>query len=140
LYIGYPNLVRGYDVNSISASECTRTEAGNCPEFDRLIGSRMLVGNIEFRFPLLRPFTGPSQSMYGYGVPIELAFFADGGIAWDRGQKPSFFGGDREGVSSVGVALRANLLGFAIGEFDFAKPLQRTSKGWVFGFNLAPGF
>ena len=37
------------------------TATSDCPAFDRLIGSRMLVGNIEFRFPLLRPFTGASR-------------------------------------------------------------------------------
>jgi len=139
LYIGYSDLVRGYDVNTLSASECSVTPDGSCPEFDRLIGSRMLVGNLEFRFPLLRPFTGPSQSMYG-PVPVEVALFADGGVAWNRGQKPSLFGGSRDGISSVGVALRANLLGFAIGQFDFARPLQRSGQGWVFQFNLTPGF
>jgi outer membrane protein assembly factor BamA len=139
LYIGYPNLVRGYDVNTITASECAPTLESACPAFDRLIGSRMLVGNVEFRFPLLRPFTGASQSMYG-PVPVEVALFADAGVAWNRGQKPSVFGGDRQGVSSVGLALRANLFGFAIGQFDFAKPLQRVDKGWVFQFNLSPGF
>jgi hypothetical protein len=139
LYIGYPTLVRGYDVNTISASECTVTPDGSCPEFDRLLGSRMLVANLEFRFPLLRPFTGPSQNMYG-PVPVEVALFADGGVAWNRGEKPSLFGGHRDGVSSVGIALRANLLGFAIGQFDFARPLQRAGQGWVFQFNLSPGF
>ena len=48
----------------------------------------MLVGNLEFRFPLLRPF-GASQRMYG-PVPIEIALFADGGVAWSRGEKPAF--------------------------------------------------
>jgi hypothetical protein len=33
-----------------------------------------------------------------------------------------------------------NLLGFAIGEFDFARPLQRNRRGWLFQFNLSPGF
>lgn len=138
LFVGFPNLVRGYDVYSFSAAECVPTAASDCPAFDRLIGSRVLVGNLEFRFPLLRPF-GVSQAMYG-PVPLELAFFADGGVAWNRGERPSFLGGDRQGVSSVGVALRANLLGFAIGEFDFSRPLQRPGQGWIFQFNLTPGF
>ena len=139
LYIGYPNLVRGYDVNTITASECVPTPESGCPAFDRLIGSRMLVANLEFRFPLLRPFTGASRSMYG-PVPVEVALFADGGVAWGRGVKPALFGGEREGVSSVGIALRASLFGFGVGQFDFARPLQRVDRGWVFQFNLSPGF
>jgi outer membrane protein assembly factor BamA len=138
LYLGYPSFVRGYDVNTIDASECGPSPAGGCPAFDRLVGSRLLVGNLEFRFPLLRP-AGLSQGMYG-PVPIEVALFADGGVAWSRGDKPSFLGGNREGVSSVGVTLRANLLGFAVGEFAFSRPLQRPDKGWIFQFNLSPGF
>jgi outer membrane protein assembly factor BamA len=106
--------------------------------FDRLLGSRLLVANLEFRFPLLRPF-GVSQRMYG-PLPVEVALFADGGVAWLRGQKPEIFGGSRSGVSSVGLTLRANLLGFAIGQFDIARPLQRPAAGWVFQFNLTPGF
>jgi outer membrane protein assembly factor BamA len=106
--------------------------------FDQLIGTRMLVANLELRFPLLRPF-GASQGMYG-PLPLEMALFADAGVAWQRGERPELFGGNRPGVSSVGVAVRANFLGFAVGEFDFSRPLQRPDAGWVFQFNLSPGF
>jgi WD40 repeat protein len=138
LFIGYPNLVRGYDVGSFEAGECVPTTTSECPAFDRLIGSRVMVGNLEFRFPLLRPF-GASQRMYG-PVPVEVAFFADGGVAWNRGESPALFGGGREGIGSAGVAFRVNLLGFAVAQFDFAKPFQRPGRGWVFQFNLSPGF
>jgi uncharacterized protein YcfJ len=138
LYIGYPNLVRGYDIGTFDQSECVPTATSQCPAFDRLLGSRVLVGNLELRFPLLRPF-GVSQNMYG-PVPVELAFFADGGVAYNRGESPSFLGGDRQGVSSAGVTVRVNLFGFAVGEFDFAHPFQRPGRGMVFEFNLSPGF
>ena len=136
LYIGYPGLVRGYDINSISASECNAD--GTCPAFDRLLGTRLLVGNLEFRFPLLRPF-GLREGVYG-PVPVEIAFFGDGGVAWNRGDKPSFFGGSRKPVSSAGVAFRVNALGFAIVELDAVRPFNRPGRGWVFQFNLSPGF
>ncbi|MGE5246117.1 MAG: peptidase S9 [Betaproteobacteria bacterium] len=137
LYIGYPTLVRGYDVNSFDATECVPDATSQCPAFDRLLGSRMLVGNIEFRFPLLRPF-GVSQRMYG-PLPVELALFADGGVAWSSGEKPAIFGGTRHGVSSVGVTVRLGF-GVAVGQFDFVRPMQRPGQGWIFQFNLAPGF
>ena len=137
LFIGYPNLVRGYDVGTFDSRDCPAA-ATSCAALDRMVGSRMLVGNLELRFPLLRPF-GASQRMYG-PIPVEVALFTDGGVAWDRGQKPSFLGGSREGVASAGVALRVNLLGFAIGEFDFARAFQRPGRSWVFQFNLSPGF
>jgi Tol biopolymer transport system component len=138
LFLGYPHLVRGYDVGTFEAQECVPSSTSTCPSFDRLLGSRVLVGNVEFRFPLLRPF-GASQRMYG-PVPVEVAFFADGGVAWNRGETPALFGGSREGVGSAGVTLRVNLLGFAVGQFDFSRPFQRPGRGWIFQFNLSPGW
>jgi Tol biopolymer transport system component len=137
LFIGYPEFVRGYGVNSFESGECVSSTS--CPTFDRLVGSRMLVGNIEFRFPLLRPF-GVGQNMYG-PLPVEVAFFLDGGVTWNRGQRPSFFnGGTREPVTSGGVTLRANLLGFATAQVDYARPFDRPGRGWIWGFSLTPGF
>ena len=119
--------------------DCLPNAVSECPAFDRLIGSRMLVGNLEFRFPLLRPF-GASQGMYG-PIPVEVALFADGGVAWNRREKPSFLGGTQEGVASAGVAFRVNLFGFAVAEFDFVRPFQRAgARAGSFQFNLAPGF
>jgi hypothetical protein len=136
LYIGYPWLVRGYDVGSFDNSECVGDATTSCAAINRLIGTRMLITNVEFRFPLLRPF-GVSGNMYG-PVPVEVALFADGGTAWSTGERP--FTGTRGGVSSAGVAFRVNLFGFAVGEFDVVRPLQRPGRGWIFGFNLMPGW
>ena len=138
LEVGYPWLVRGYDLASISSDECRATSTSACELIDRLIGTRMLVGNVELRFPLLRPF-GAERNMYG-PLPVEVAMFVDGGTAWSGGEKPSVFGGSRDGVASAGVGFRVNLLGFAVGEFDFSRPFQRSTRGWIFGFNLQPGW
>jgi outer membrane protein assembly factor BamA len=93
---------------------------------------------VELRFPLLRPF-GVSSRMYG-PLPVEVALFADAGTAWYANQRPSVLRGSRDGVSSAGVALRVNLLGFAVGEFDFIRPFQRPGRGWVFDFNFMPAW
>ena len=45
-----------------------------------------------------------------------------------------------EGWSSVGVAGRVNVLGFLVLEVSYARPFQRSGKGWVWQWNLAPGF
>jgi hypothetical protein len=137
-YIGYPQLVRGYGVGSITLDECTPTPNGSCPEFDRLVGSRMLVGNLELRFPLLRPF-GATGRMYG-PVPTEVAFFTDAGTAWNSGEKPEIFGGHRQAVTSAGVSLRVNAFNFAVLQIDYARPFERAGRGWVWGFSLSPGF
>ncbi len=137
LFIGYPEFVRGYGVDSLQAGECGVN--ASCLTFDRLMGSRMAVGNIEFRFPLLRPFRGVDGNVYG-PLPVEVAFFLDGGVTWSRGDKPSFFNGTRKPVSSGGISLRSNLLGFAVAQVDFARPFDRPGRGWVWGFSLTPGF
>ena len=138
LFIGYPQLVRGYDIGSFETSECQANASSSCPAFDRLLGSRMLVGNMELRFPLLRPF-GVRSNMYG-PLPIEVALFGDGGVAWTSNETPTFFGGHRKPVASTGVTLRINLFGLAVGQLDFARPLQRPRQGWMFEFSLTPGF
>jgi hypothetical protein len=138
LYIGYPWLVRGYDAANIGVDECGVSLSSSCDLIDRLSGSRMLIGNVELRFPLLRPF-GVSSNMYG-PLPVEVAVFADAGTAWYSDQQPSVLRGSRAGVTSAGVAVRVNLLGFAVGEFDFIRPFQRPGRGWIFDFNFMTGW
>ena len=77
--------------------------------------------------------------MYG-PLPAEVGAFLDAGVAWNRGERPSFLGGDRDAVASAGVLLRLNLFGFAVAQFDVARPLRRAGRGWVFQFDFAPGF
>jgi WD40-like Beta Propeller Repeat len=137
LFLGYPTLVRGYDVNSFEASDCTITADGSCPEIDRLLGSRMLVLNAEVRAPLVGLF----NRRLDYGpVPVELFAFFDAGVAWTRDVKPTFADGSRPWVKSAGFGARVNLFNFAIGEFNVARPIDRIGRGWMFVFNLRPGF
>jgi Tol biopolymer transport system component len=138
LYLGYPELMRGYTFGSFSASECGASLAGSCDAIDRLQGSRMLVTNLELRFPLLRPF-GVRSGMYG-PLPVEVALFTDAGVAWTKSDRPSFLGGSRTPVASAGVTFRTNLFGFAVGQLDLAYPFQRPGRGWVWSFSLTPGF
>jgi hypothetical protein len=42
LFLGYPNLVRGYDFGSFDVDECDSSD-GDCPVFDQLLGSRVLI-------------------------------------------------------------------------------------------------
>jgi len=137
VFIGYPELVRGYDYGSFRASECGNSLDGTCPAIDRLIGSRMAVLNAEFRFPLWGAFGG--SNFYG-PLPIELAVFGDAGRAWNQSNSVLFAGIDRQWVRSVGAAARINLMGFAVAEIDYVRPLDRPGRGWMWQFNLRPGF
>jgi hypothetical protein len=137
LFLGYPSLVRGYDVNTFDSSDCTFTPTGGCPEYDRLLGTRIIVLNAEVRAPI----AGLFNRSLDYGpIPVEVFGFFDSGVAWTRNITPDFAGGTRPFVSSAGFGARVNLFGFAIGEFNMARPLDRHGRGWMFVFNLRPGF
>jgi hypothetical protein len=137
LFVGYPNLVRGYDVDSFSLSECQADERFECPVFDRLLGTRLAVANVEVRAPLPGLFRGEVDY---WPVPVEVFAFGDTGVAWTSGDEPSIFGGSREFVSSVGVGARVNAFGFLVAEVNAVRPLDRPGQGWMFVFNIRPGF
>jgi outer membrane protein assembly factor BamA len=138
MYIGYPGLVRGYEIDSFDARDCIVGVETTCRSFDQLVGTRMAVVNAELRFPLLGVFSG--RSYYG-AFPVELAVFGDAGAAWtSRDARPRFLGGDRDWVRSVGAAVRVNAFGYAIVELDYVRPLDRPERGWHWQFNLTPGF
>jgi outer membrane protein assembly factor BamA len=126
LFIGYQSLVRGYDYSVFDAS------------VNQLLGTRMLVGNLELRFPLLGVL-GLGHGYYG-AFPVEAAIFGDGGVAWYRGENPSLFGGSRKPVTSAGAALRINVFGFAVAEVDYVRAFNRPGAGWQWQFGLTPGF
>jgi hypothetical protein len=144
LYVGYPTLVRGYELGDIGLSECTAVPGNTqaCPEFDRLVGSKIAVANLEVRVPLL--------GVEGYGLirapflPTDLNFFVDAGTAWSKGQTPKLRfetnTTERVPVVSAGVSARILLGGFAVLEFYYAKPFQRPHESWVTGFLIAPGW
>jgi hypothetical protein len=136
IYIGYPELLRGYD--NVTASECRPSATSPCPLYDRLFGSRMFLASAELRAPLLGLIKGRLE----YGpVPVELALFADSGVAWTSFDKASFLGGGRGLLSSVGAAVRVNVLGFLVAELSAAKPLDRPDyHGWVWQWSFGPGF
>jgi Tol biopolymer transport system component len=135
LFLGYPSLVRGYDTGSFTAAECG-TGSG-CAVYDQLLGSRLLAGNLEVRAPLLGLFG--ARRLYG-PIPIEIGTFFDAGVAWDSQSRPVLFGGERKLVKSVGGTARLNLLGFAVLQVDYVKPLDRPGRRPYFTFNLLSGF
>ena len=137
LFLGYPGLVRGYDNQTFTDAEYADTSANST--INRLFGSKILIGNLELRFPLLG-ILGLGSGFYGY-FPIEMGLFYDTGLAWTNDNKPWFVAhGDRKPVSSYGAALRINLFGYAVGEVDYVRPVDRPAVGWLWQFNLTEGF
>ena len=136
LYIGYAQLVRGHDVNSFANGECGNTGDTTCPVFDKLVGSKMLVGNLEARLPVLGPLGLLARSV---PLPTDLFVFADAGVAWTNAEKPTIFGGTRSLATAVGSGLRINVFGALIAELALVRPLDRPQKGWYFQFSLTQG-
>ena len=140
-----PGFLRGYSFTTFNFTEECQTEAGQ--DFDcvaPLQGTRMALGSVEARIPLL--------GVEDFGLlnfpflPTELAFFADAGLAWDRGDNPLDllrFNDDlteRGILSSVGASARVNLLGALVFELYYAYPFQRPQRGGHFGLVLTPGW
>ena len=144
LFLGYGSLVRGYSVESFSPAECTPVagNAGACPEFDRLLGSRIAVASAELRIPVLGP--RPLGLIPSSFLPLELSPFVDAGVAWTSSEAPNLqFGGNstgRQPVISTGLSARMNLFGAMVLEIYYAYPFQRPAKGAHFGFQLLPGW
>ncbi|HXH37747.1 MAG TPA: BamA/TamA family outer membrane protein [Thermoanaerobaculia bacterium] len=142
LYIGQDSLIHGYNINSIGLDECVQTPGStSCPVFDRLIGSKIGVANAEVRVPV---FGNKQFGLMSGFIPTELFGFADAGAAWNNAQHVKLRfernnATDRIPVVSVGAGLRL-LLAYIPVEFYMAKPFQRPTRGWVTGFNIAPGW
>jgi Tol biopolymer transport system component len=153
-YLGYDGIVRGYDFSSFDFAACA--EAGGltgaddvftCGPYDNLFGSRMLLGNLELRFPPLG-LLGLGDGLFGY-LPIEGYIFGDAGLAWygeDRllltpgfDDRAWWEGGDSRPVFSMGGGLRMNFFGFLILGVHYVYPFNRP-KGGHFQFTFVPGF
>lgn len=108
MYVGFSNVVRGYDIGSFDVDECGGNIQQNCALVEDLIGSRLLV----YR---RRTARASSRGVHGHArirIPAEILGFFDAGVAWDSSSKPSGFGdGTRPWARSVGAGARVNALG-----------------------------
>lgn len=143
LILGYDTWIRGYNINSFSASECSNSgNFRNCTEFDRLIGSKIGIFNFEVRLPI---FGNEQFGIINFPyLPIEMVTFVDAGIAWTDDEAPVFKFEDssteRIPVISSGLAVRLNVLGYIVAQVYYVYPFQRPEKGAHFGFLVAPGW
>lgn len=150
LYLGYPDLLRGYTSGSFRRNECLNAPVDpntvtGCAALDQLVGTSLAVFNAELRFPILSPL----WDWLPRGIPpIEGAIFYDAGVSWDAGSKVVIR--DREpGESLVSVrsplrswggSARINLFGFLILRFDYSKPIKRPGTDPFWTVSLGPTF
>lgn len=139
LNLGFKTWVRGYSSGSFDYEEC---QAGDCPELNRLVGSKVGVVNAEIRVPI----SGSEQlSLIDFRfLPTNFVAFVDGGVAWTKNEQPEFeftrTSNRRIPVFSAGIAARVNLFGYLVGQVYYAYPFQRSNQGPHFGFVLSPGW
>ncbi len=88
MYLGYPDLIRGWTAGSFDRNECLSVTVADpnsqtgCGPLDQLIGTQLAVFNAELRFPILS-----QQYMHWLPQlfpPIEGALFFDAGVAWNQ--------------------------------------------------------
>jgi hypothetical protein len=150
-YIGYPELLRGYDRDreffSTSGCPLANSQAYKCSP---LFGSRVALANVEVRFPLLNradigilPISLP---------PIEGLVFYDVGATWFGGQRLHFSrppdtwessvdaATDRYLMTSYGFGVRVNLFNWALLRWDYARPLDSRNRDGYWRFSLGPSF
>jgi outer membrane protein assembly factor BamA len=95
---------------------------------DDLLGSRLLVGNVEVRVPL----RGILSRQIDYGMfPADAFLFADGGRIWG--------GGKTAMISSFGGGVRVNALGLPL-ELAAIRALDGPRPRWQFDLGFRVGF
>lgn len=150
LYMGYPDLLRGYTSGSFRRNECLNTPVNpntvtGCTALDQLVGTSLAVFNAELRFPILSPIY---QWTPKFLPPVEGAIFYDAGVAWDGTSVVKFRAaedgdleaGIRTPLRSWGASARVNLFGIIILRFDYTKPIRRPGTSPFWTVSLGPTF
>ena len=153
LYVGSPWYMRG-----LSASDAINALEANGRNINELLGSKLLVSNLELRIP----FTGPEQLalIKSKFLFSDLNVFIDGGMAFsdfaqfggpeytldDNGEvitgpdgKPYVVRPGVKPLFTAGMSARVNVFGQIIVEPYIARPLIGGGT-WNFGVNLLPGW
>ncbi|THH40369.1 PD40 domain-containing protein [Neolewinella litorea] len=154
LYVGSPWYMRG-----LNANDAVNALDGAGRNINELIGSKLLISNLELRIP----FTGPEQLalIKSKFLFSDLNLFIDGGMAFTDFNQ---FSGpqytlDKDGeiiinpatgepfvvrpgvqpIFTAGVSARVNVFGQIVVEPYLARPLIQGGS-WNFGVNLLPGW
>ncbi|MBY0496850.1 MAG: BamA/TamA family outer membrane protein, partial [Cyanobacteria bacterium] len=103
---------------------------------DDLLGSRLLVGNVEVRVPL----SGIRSRQIDYGTfPADAFVFADGGRIWSGAGNREPGAGLTAMISSIGGGVRVNAMGFPL-ELAAIRALDGPRPRWQFELGFRVGF
>jgi outer membrane protein assembly factor BamA len=123
-FLGSNYLVRGHRMD---IRYCQPDPEHGCG--DELLGSRLLVANVEVRLPI----PGMFARRIDYGpIPMDAFVFADGGRVWSGGSPAA-------SVSSIGAGLRVNAGGLPV-EIAAIRPLDGPAPRWLFDIGFRVGF
>jgi hypothetical protein len=132
-FLGSRQFVRGYGWGSL---RCELAANDACNAYEDLLGSRLLVGNVELRAPVM----GMLSRDLRYGpVPAEAFLFADSGLIWSRAEAFAAGSPTRSVVSSFGAGARLNAFGLPL-EIAVVRALDAPARGWSFDFSFRHGF
>ena len=123
-FLGSNYYVRGH---RLDIRQCPPDPTRVCG--DELLGSRVMVSNVELRVPLW----GIVSRQLDYGrLPADAFVFADGGLVWSAGRRAN-------SISSVGAGFRLNAGGLPF-EFAMIRALDGPRPGWQPEFGFRVGF
>jgi outer membrane protein assembly factor BamA len=130
-FLGSNYFVRGH---RLDLRYCPPDQTRVCG--DELLGSRVLVSNIEIRFPLWGIFS--RQVDYGR-LPADGFVFADGGLVWSGQSVGLARHKQTNGISSIGAGIRLNAGGLPF-EIAAIRALDGPRPGWQSDFGFRVGF
>jgi Tol biopolymer transport system component len=131
-FLGSRSFVRGHGWD---ARNCRPSGDGGCG--GELLGNRLLVANLELRFPVW----GAASRQLAYGpLPLDAFVFADGGVAWSRDvHEVAATRLQRSVISSIGFGIRTNAGGMPF-ELSAVRALDGPTPGWSADFGFRTGF
>ena len=130
-FVGSRYFIRGH---GLDGQRCRPAPGFACGE--ELLGNRLIVANLELRFPLW----GAVSRQLEYGrLPADGFVFADGGLVWSRRTGLPIPGAGRSMISSVGAGVRLNAGGLPF-EFVAVRALDGPARGWTFDYGFRLGF
>ncbi len=141
LNLGSSFYVRGYYPGSYTTEECGDSTT-DCPDYQRIFGSRIVAAKAELRLPLLG--TEQLGLLPFRFLPTTLFGFFDAGLAWFPDDPPAFMWATdtdlRVPVAGVGGGARFNILGGFVLQLYYVYPFQRPNRGGYVNAVLEPGF
>jgi hypothetical protein len=132
-FLGSRQFVHGYGWGSL---RCQPDGRGECGAYDDLLASRLAVGNVEIRVPIMGMLSGELRYR---PVPAEAFVFADTGYVWAQPQAFTFAEPSRRLIGSFGIGARLNAFGLPL-EIAAVRALTAPARGWSFDFSFRPGF